>query len=184
MIRLFVALRIPEEVKDKIIETRNSLIAQPENYKWEPRNKLHVTIKFIGDVNPELVDKIIESLKFVEDFTAFNCSLTQFGFFYVKNKPKILWAGLKIDDYINDLVQKINKSLETFSIPKDDRKFKAHLTLLRLKGYDEKDFVRKFDNFVFNGINFTAGEVTLFSSELLRTGSVYKEIKTYKLKNN
>ena len=79
--RLFVSLNLPESITYKIIALRDSISAD-EKIKWEPKEKLHLTIKFIGDVDSELVSKISDELMFVEDYNSINCSFTKFGFFY------------------------------------------------------------------------------------------------------
>jgi 2'-5' RNA ligase len=80
------------------------------------------------------------------------------------------------------LVDDINNNLEKFSIQKDERKFKSHLTLLRLKNKESKNFIKSFENFVIPEINFIIDEAALIKSELLPDSSKYTEIKKYKLK--
>ena len=62
------------------------------------KEKIHLTLKFIGDVEEDLVDKIAESLSFIEKYNSFELSLTKFGFFFRDNNPKILWIGLSNND--------------------------------------------------------------------------------------
>lgn len=189
MNRLFIALIIPNEIREKIISLRDSAITGSELYKWEPAEKIHLTLKFIGDVKEDLMEPIINSLKFVADYNSFDCRLTCFGFFYNKGpayrpgrQAKILWIGLSLNDYINQLVDKINKELEVFSIPAEKRKFQPHLTIKRLRGDEGNDFVDSFENFKVPDIQFKAGEVALMKSDLLPNGSKYTEIKKYNLK--
>ena len=94
MTRLFIALNIPEEIKQKIIEMRRNLINQiPGNHyeklRWEPKEKYHLTLKFIGDVNESLADEIPNHLDFIGEYKKVNCELTKFGFFYNKRVLKI-----------------------------------------------------------------------------------------------
>ncbi len=180
MIRLFVALNIPEDIKFNLIELRNSVAGT--NYKWEPKEKLHLTLKFIGEVSENSVNKITSELNFVQNFSAFNCAITNFGFFFRDKKPSILWAGLKIDESIFELVNKIDSELEKFSIKRDNKKFHPHLTLLRIKNDPGLNFVNSFKNFTFEPLVFTANSISLIKSELLPQGSKYFEIRNYKLK--
>lgn len=180
MIRLFIALNIPDVIKSDLIELRNSVAGS--NYKWEPKEKIHLTLKFIGDVKENLVDPISGALNLIENFNEFNCAITNFGFFYRDKKPSILWAGLKIDQSIFELVDKIESELEKFSIKREDRKFHPHLTLLRIKNDPGENFVNSFKNFTFEPLVFSANSISLFKSELLPQGSKYFEIRNYKLK--
>jgi len=151
-------------------------------YKWEPEEKIHLTLKFLGEVKEELVESIINSLKFVSDYNRFECKLSRFGFFYKQGQSRVLWIGLTPNDYINQMVEKINKELEIFSIPSERRKFQPHLTVKRLKGDEGKNFIDSFEGFKVPDIQFKAYEAALMRSDLLSNGSKYTEIKRYNLK--
>lgn len=182
MIRLFVALLIPDDIKKTIFEHREKAFPGTYNQKWEPADKIHVTLKFIGEVSDELIDPIAGTLDFIKDYKSFDCELTGFGFFYKGKDAKILWMGLKIENKVFDLVEKLNNLLKEFSIPVEKRKFKPHLTLKRLKGNEGAKFIRSFEEYKIPAVKFKAGAVALYKSELLQSGSVYKKIKIYNLK--
>jgi len=181
MIRLFIALKIPDEIKKEIIRLRNSIIPDHTNYKWEVDEKIHLTLKFIGNVEDKLLNPIISSLNFIEDYPKLNCGLEQFGFFFKHNEAQILWIGLKVDEIIYNLVDRLNKLFEEFGVPAEKRKFKSHLTLMRIKKGVDENFIKKFENFVVTPTQFIANEVVLIKSELLTQGSKYTEIKKFKL---
>jgi RNA 2',3'-cyclic 3'-phosphodiesterase len=180
MIRLFVALNIPEIIKYQLIQLRDSVAGS--NYKWEATEKLHLTLKFIGDVSEVNLNTIKSELDFLDNYTSLKCSINDFGFFYRDNKPSILWAGLVIEKSVFEIVVRIESALEKFSIKKENRRFNPHLTLLRIKNDPGKNFVNSFKNFTFEPLNFTANSISLFKSELHPNGSKYFEIKNYKLK--
>ncbi len=183
MIRLFIALKTPDEVRKKIIEFRNEALPDYRKYdKWEPEDKIHLTLKFIGEVKPELSEQIADHIKFVSEYEKFICSLTQFGFFYKQKAAKILWVGLSIDNLVFDLVNRLNEELEKFSIVPEKRKFHAHLTIKRLKGTEGQDFISSFERFKIPAYNFVSAEIALMKSELSPAGSKYTDIKIYNLK--
>ena len=189
MNRLFIALLIPKEIREKIISLRNKAIKDYNAFRWEPEEKIHLTLKFIGDVKDELTEPIKDALKFISDFNCFNCRLTRFGFFYKQGnagqsgrQAHVLWIGLSPDDSIYRMVDKINKELEPLSIPAEKRKFQPHLTIKRLKGDEGENFVNAFEGFEIPDIQFKGGEVALIKSDLLPGGSKYTEIKKYNLK--
>ncbi len=183
MIRLFVALKFPEEIVNKIIEYRNEASENNQNMKWEKKEKLHLTLKFIGNVKEELVDEISDSLSFINDYNSIELNLTNFGFFFRDSHPKILWLGLSNNNELIRLVEKIETKLETFGIKKEKRRFKPHLTLLRVKNKIDKNFINSFENFNLPYLKFYSNEITLFKSELLSDTSRYTEIINYKLKD-
>lgn len=180
MIRLFVALNIPENIKTQLIDLRDSVAGS--NYKWEAKEKLHLTIKFIGDFPEAQLDSIINELNFIKTYSALVCSIKKFGFFFRDKNPSILWAGLEVEKTISEIVDKTESLFEKYSIPKENRKFNPHLTLLRIKNDSGINFVNSFKNFTFEPIDFTANSISLYKSELHPYGSKYFEIKNYKLK--
>ena len=183
MIRLFVALTIPDETKNQIIQIRKELLPGHIKLRWEDNSKIHLTLKFIGEVKEDILESITKELSFLEHYQKINCRVERFGFFFkTKAEPRILWLGLKLDNVIFSIVDQLNQRLSMFSIPIEKRKFKAHLTLLRIKNDVPKDFISKFSNVELPEFNFTANEIVLMKSELSSSGSTYKEIHKYYLK--
>jgi RNA 2',3'-cyclic 3'-phosphodiesterase len=183
MIRMFVALEIPDKIIKKILELRDAAAGNESKLNWEHKDKIHLTLKFIGEVPEEKVDLIKESLNFIEDFSKINLELTKFGFFFRKKEPKILWMGLKADKNLNILFEEIENNMLSLGIPKEERKFKPHLTLLRIKKPVRKKFIKNFEDYLFDRVSFNADSVALIKSELSAEGSKYTEIKKYKLKD-
>ncbi len=178
--RLFIALKFPEEIIDKIIQYRNEAARINNNLdfiKWEKRDKIHLTLKFIGDVEEELNDKIIAALSFIQNENPFELELIKFGFFYKDKKPKILWIGINANDHLNNLVNQIETELASLGIQKEKRKFKPHVTLLRIKNKVDENFINSFENFKLPSLKFYANEISLIKSELLPNASKYAEIK-------
>jgi 2'-5' RNA ligase len=182
MIRLFVALKIPEEIKNHLLNVCYGLSESSELFKWEKPEKIHLTLKFIGEVPEELVSSIAKEIAFIEEYNSFNFNVTKFGLFFRNKVASILWAGLKTDESINRLVGQLNERLSIFSIPVERRKFKPHLTMLRLKKDPGNNFISKFREYSFDNLNFNSNEISLIKSELLSTGARYLDIKKYKLK--
>ena len=181
MNRIFISLNLPDNVIKEIISLRDKICTE-KNIRWEPIQKLHLTIKFIGDVSDEMMDKISNELLIVNNYQSIKCSFSKFGFFYRDDKPFILWAGLTVDESLFDMITEVNTRLEKLSIPIEQRKFNPHITLLRIKKDPGINFVNSFKNFTFKPILFTANTITLYKSILHPEGSEYIEIKNYKLK--
>ncbi len=181
MTRLFVALDIPEEIKTKIISIRNSAVPDPLNYKWEKPEKLHLTLKFIGEIENNLVEEIKSELDFISGYNPLQCSFTKFGFFFSRGKPVILWLDLRINPEIFDLVQELNNKLIKFGIESEKRKFKPHLTLLRIKKNVDENFINSYENCKLPETEFSTDSVSLIKSELHSISSRYTKIKNYNL---
>lgn len=182
MIRLFVALIIPEEIKDKILHYCADVTNNPSGYKWEAKDKIHLTLKFIGDIKEELLPKIIDDIKFLENYSSFKCSISKFGFFFRDSRAKILWCNFETDETLFELVQELNNRLTKFDIEAEKRKFKGHLTLLRIKNKVDEKFIQRFKEYKFDSIQFFSSKVVLVQSILKPGGSEYKDLKNYELK--
>ena len=182
MSRLFIALKIPQDIREKIFNLPQKIVYDYGDYRWEPADKIHLTLKFIGDVDEELIEPICDSIGFISDYSAFKCNLTRFGFFYRLKDAKILWLGLSIDESIKDLVKKLNDKLAEFGIAAENREFKPHLTMLRIKNKTDKNFIDSFLKFKFEPEKFISKKVSLMQSKLNPSGSVYSDVKIFNLK--
>jgi len=182
MIRLFIALKIPEDVKNKIFELCSKATLELYDQKWEAKEKIHLTLKFIGDIKDELLTRIIDEINFVKNYSSFNCKISKFGFFFRDNDAKILWCNLETDESINDLIGELNKRLNKFNIGTEKRKFKGHLTLLRIKNTVGEKFISRFKQLKFEPIQFKANEIALIQSYLKPGGSEFEVLKIYELK--
>lgn len=180
-IRTFIALDIPEDVKELIFNIIDEY-EESKYFKWEQRNKIHLTLKFIGDIEKSLIPEIIEKLNFINETYVQTLIIENFGMFYHKKEPKIFWAGLKVSNELVDVVKKIEDELVKYGIAKEKRDFKPHLTLLRIKNNRNTDFLEKLKELNFEPIEFEADKITFYQSELLPGGSIYKPLHKFQLK--
>lgn len=180
--RLFVSFDIPGEIKNEICEICDSIITSSKDYRWEKKEKLHFTLKFLGDVDNHKINSITEKLEEISSITkSISCEFKNFGLFYKSKIPKILWLGLKENIELINLRSKIENELSYIGYEKEQRLFKPHLTLLRIKEYYDCKVLEKFNGLHYSGSNFIGDQITLMKSELLKSGSVYKPIKSFKL---
>ena len=83
MNRLFIALNLPAEIIEEIFSIRKAVNQDKIKGKWEPKEKLHLTLKFLGDVEELKTNFIIEKLDpILKDITGIQCEYDKFGFFY------------------------------------------------------------------------------------------------------
>jgi len=184
MIRLFIALEIPEEIISTIFVERDKLIGYVKNIRWEPKEKLHITLKFLGDTEESKLFDIIEELtRIIKNNRKLTLELNKFGVFRKGNEPKILWVGLKQNNFLTKIVDEIDKSFCNFGYSKDERRFKPHLTLLRFRGHEEYFNVLKLLDVKLPTTVFCSDKIHLLKSELKKTGSVYTSIKSFTLEN-
>ncbi|MFA7228393.1 MAG: RNA 2',3'-cyclic phosphodiesterase [Melioribacteraceae bacterium] len=183
-IRSFIALDIPEDSLSELLKFRDQIVGSGIKAKWEQKEKLHVTLKFLGDIDQGQIGKYAELLEnILTDYCAFDLSFSEFGVFKRGNEPKILWLGLKDNELLSELAEGLENRLAEFGFPADKRKFKSHITLLRFRGYEDQEKILSLTGVKLPEINFKSDSVTLYESRLLEGGSVYRSLKKIKLKN-
>lgn len=179
MIRTFFALELPEFVLDKIISIRNNLIEPSNSFNWENKDKLHITLKFLGDTDTEKIDEIFQTIEHsAKTFNKFSLELDRFGFFKSNNIPKILWCGLKQNLELEKFVKEIDILCSKFGFESEKRKFKPHITMLRIKNSTVLKSLEIFENYKLPEIKFIGEKVTFFESTLTPKGSFYKPLKS------
>lgn len=177
MHRLFIALAIPEESKKQLLFYRDTVHLK-EKYCWEAKDKIHLTINFIGDVEEGKIPLIKKVIDETASYKPFLCHITKFGFFPKAGKPKVLFAGLQADSFLYKIEKFLSERLKNFDILADTKPYKPHITLLKIKGKTEEGFIEAFTSYQFEKISFLAKEIILYESELNQTGSIYKRLKT------
>ena len=183
--RLFIAAEIPLLQRENLIRVRDE-ICETEYcaFKWEPIEKLHLTLKFLGDTDDEIIPEIKHSLyEITSDFKNIEVSYSRFGIFYRNGAPSILWAGLNYENSLKKLFDRIQEKMTKFGYRKERKKFKPHITLSRLKYLPPNVSLNGFLNYEFKNENFNINEIVLYKSELHRNGSIYTKLKSFKLGN-
>lgn len=179
--RLFIGLEIPEETKKELIRRRD-VIAGDTDFNWESSDKLHITLKFLGEVSEEKIPSIEECIKrSILEKRISEINFSNFGFFFRNNRPVILWAGFQDNHSLTKFASSLNVKLSKIGFERDERKFKPHLTLLRIKSKFYQNLVNDFKKGDLNELSFVPTEVILYESELKESGSVYTALKSFKL---
>lgn len=179
--RIFVALNIPDDAKEKLFSIIYQLHSD-KSLKWETKEKIHLTLKFVGEFEDELIPQIKNDLIFLEEYKTQLLQINGFGFFFSYKEPRILWAGLKYSEELKNIAERLEDYFVRYGVEKENRPFKPHLTLLRIKNNLGESFINKFKNSKFEPISFQSNSISLIKSELKPSGSVYTEIKKYKLR--
>ncbi len=183
MNRLFIALKVPREALRQIISLRDEIYGIDEKVRWELEQKLHITLKFLGDVNSDLIPAILDKLEEISNAnSAFDPEFSKFGLFYRKAEPKILWIGTTDNRKLISLNCSVDESMFHLGFEKETRNFKSHLTLLRVKGNEDFKKLEKFRQIEFKPIKFRAQNIELIKSVLKPTGSVYTTIQSLNMK--
>lgn len=121
--RLFIAIKLNEEIKQELIEAQNRMYESGVSGKFSPEENLHLTLAFIGEYpDPEAVMDVISTVP----FTPFDIALDGFGTF-----TDTWWAGVKENPALQAVVRRIRRALAEAGIPFDKKPFRPHITLVR-----------------------------------------------------
>jgi 2'-5' RNA ligase len=133
--RAFIALAIPEEARQRLVQLQSDLRASRADVKWVEPENLHVTLKFLGEISEEERQAVEHMLRRIATATApFPLGLSGVGAFPSLGAPRVIWVGLgEGSEAAAHLAQMIEREGASIPIPKEDRPFSAHLTLGRVR---------------------------------------------------
>ena len=184
--RLFVALEIPAAVRDNLAAQIKELRHLPapladKRLRWVRPENLHVTLKFIGEVEAARLDGIRRALTAIGLDAPVGLELRGLGFFPDEKYPRVLWVGLLATGNLPVLARDIDRALEGQGIARDQRAFTPHLTLARFEpcGLEEKlrTAIQKNSEREFGA--FEAPEFHLIQSKLQPSGAAYTSLAAF-----
>lgn len=174
IMRLFIAIDF-NELGDYFVELQRQL---PKNAKISLTKTFHLTLKFLGEVQPSNAEKIIGSLKNIR-FTPFNVSLDSIGIFPTENYIRVVWVGLNPEEKILELQKNIDDSL--IKLFRKEKEFKAHITLARVKyPEDKKQFLEELRKIKVESKKIEIKDFKLVESTLTPKGSVYEDLGVFR----
>ncbi|MGV8074602.1 MAG: RNA 2',3'-cyclic phosphodiesterase [Syntrophobacteraceae bacterium] len=180
MIRTFIAIDLPSTVREAIGKLESELRGTQASVRWVRPESIHLTLKFLGNVSQEQVEGIQKALQEVASAVApFRLQPIGCGAFPSVKQARIVWVGLGgVDgkgDKLLGLQQAVEKALIPLGFKEEDRSFKPHLTLGRVKGRQHLYSLREVlvANQAFEAEAFDVTELVLYKSELLPDGARY-----------
>ena len=168
--RCFVALDLPDELLRAVREVREILRKKFPDLRYVSRENLHLTLKFLGEITPELLVEVEERLRGIRTATI-EVSLAETGCF----APRILWVGLRGAD---ELQLKVNDALENLFEP--EHRFMGHVTIAGVKGISDR-LRRTMEGLEVSRTTATATGFTLQESHLSHEGPRYETIGRFPL---
>ncbi len=180
MVRLFIAVEIPSEVKLELTRLQEII---PHSHvldgSYPKPDAMHLTLKFIGDVNPSQVAEIQMALRSIR-FKNLEAQLTALALFGNPRTPKVLYVDVECPQ-LTDLVGELDNCLKDFCKP-EEREFKSHLTVVRVRKTLNGDRILQIlGQMDVNHLMFTIDHVNLVQSTLGSEGPVHTLIERYDL---
>jgi 2'-5' RNA ligase len=180
-IRAFVAFKIPKDVLAYIRSIQAALSAGGIAMRWTSVGNVHLTLKFLGNIQRTDAEKVLEVMESaVRETPPIHLTAKGIGIFPGLRRPRVLWIGLKGDAApLIDLQHRLDEGLAALGFAREPRPFKAHLTIGRARGpIDPGRLVSLMETAgASESPQFRSDNLILFQSELFPSGPVYTELK-------
>lgn len=187
-VRLFLAIEIPPDIVRNVESLQGRLARVMEGVRWTAPRKLHITLKFIGDLPDEQVEEVIEFMEIVaEKHEAFDLQISGVGQFPGSGTPSVLWVGCgeKEGRELLSLQEDLDHAMNEVGVSTEDREYVPHVTIGRVD--DNADLGNYQEIMAGEQGNvlgsFTVREFTLFKSELHPSGARYDALYRANLEN-
>lgn len=184
MKRLFIAIKIvPGSDLLRMISSVKALLGG-ESIKWVDHGNIHITLAFLGDTE----EKKVKVLTRILDETCtksgrFEFSLAGTGVFKNFNDPRVIWVGINPKEELVKLSTKIADGLKSGGFLIEERSFRPHLTIGRIRTLKDNDRLKRvLDTYKDTELQkISAEEVILFESILMQSEPLYKELAKFSL---
>lgn len=179
MPRLFVAIDPPEQVRDEI----SLIYCSIPGARWMTDEQIHLTLRFIGEVDSLVENKIIDALGKIS-VSPFTITLKGIGFFPPRKEPRVLWMGIQENELLLRIQKQIERAITSLGIKPDSRKFYPHITIARLSDPHREKIARFIsENNLFATKPFEVSEFYLYRSYSGKEVSHYVKEATFRLKD-
>lgn len=190
--RIFCAVELPEDVRARvaahIARLRAAAADLPLKISWERAEKLHLTLKFLGEIEAER----IESLQHAAERAAgsvekFEARLQDGGAFPARGNPRVLWLGLQDEtDAIARLQERLEAECARENFPREARPFHPHITIARIRvpaAAPARHLAKLHSEMKFEPpASFNVNDLVVMRSELGAGGSRYTPLSRHELK--
>jgi RNA 2',3'-cyclic 3'-phosphodiesterase len=182
--RTFIAIPLPTECRTMLDEMQRNLRAYGADVRWVAIASIHLTLKFLGEVDPEIISKLSDSFESIaKSQQRFDLRLHGLGCFPNLKNPRVIWCGIDGNrNALSQLQQRVEAACTSLGFAPEDRPFQPHLTLGRVNG---KSNLQPLLDCIKIGSDlergFTADRFILYKSTLKPQGAVYSALKTIML---
>jgi 2'-5' RNA ligase len=181
--RVFVAIDIDRGIKDNCRKIMGSLEESGADLKIVSPENLHITLKFLGEVREEDLERLKQSIGEVTgEFRPFRMGISGVGYFGSRKFPKVIWVGISEG---RETISRLCRSLEERLswVRKDGRKPSPHLTIARFRNPQGSEWlIKAIDELGDVKLGeFSVKEIKLKKSVLEPKGAIYSDLKSFGL---
>lgn len=188
-VRIFCAVELPEDARARVAAHVESLRRAAQGslkITWERAEKLHLTLKFLGEIEAERVEALTRAANRAADVTGnFEVSLREAGAFPPRGNPRVLWLGLHDDaGRLAELQKRLEAECERENFPREARAFRPHITIARIRTPNAaaRRLATLHRETNFAPATFDVGEFVIMQSQLGAGGSRYTPLSRHELK--
>ncbi len=187
--RLFVAIPVPDAVRDEMLRVQRELqpLVPRGVVRWAKPEQFHLTLRFLGDVSSDRVSDLQEAVRTVcSGAPTLHLRAAGVGFFPNARSPRVVWVGINNDENrLVELQKKIDSAVRQFTAEQGSERFAGHVTLGRFKFVNRLDTselttsAESMKDRLFG--EWTAREVEIIRSELSPSGARYTVLAAFPL---
>lgn len=178
--RLFIALPLPSAVETKLSQTIKILSKSRAGVRWVKPGNLHLTLRFLSETDPALVPNLKELIDRIgAGYAPLKVLSDRIEAFPNLKRPKVLFAGLEGSDIqrLTSLATEIEDAVRELGFEPDERAFRPHLTIGRLRDPRRtEDLPDIMNSFHFEPFEFVFDKLVLFQSTLTPQGPIYDRL--------
>jgi 2'-5' RNA ligase len=183
--RLFVALEVPEAVRENLAAIRKSFSSIDSRLRWVPSQNFHVTLKFIGSVPGEKLQGITEALRSVSIVDRVQVCIRGLAWYFNPKTSVMLWATVEDSKPLTALATAVDQRLASLGIAPENRSFAPHFTLARGNSRNLtagisialSELAEKYKKHDFGSV--TLQEFHLMESKTLPSGPIYSKVQSF-----
>lgn len=185
-LRIFCAVELPEDVREEAARYVARLRERFPNVRasWERREKLHLTLKFLGEIERGRVEDLERATaRAAASVSSFDISITGTGAFPPRGVARVLWLGVRDEaGRLSILQRRLEDACFREGFERDERPFRPHLTIARIRTpVGASDLGAFHQNLGFDAGPFGVSEITVVRSELSPSGSHYAPLSRHRL---
>lgn len=177
--RVFFAIEFEDEIKNFLYQIQNGVRQHCVSGNFTHKENFHLTLRFIGEQSTKEVERLMISLK----DTAFLIPKFELGFDtlgkFERGSKKILWLGLKNSNYLNNLYEKLECTLEGCGYAREERTYNPHITLGR--EVRTENFGNMLKNITISNTVFKVNSISLMESTRINNKLCYVPVAREKL---
>jgi 2'-5' RNA ligase len=188
-VRSFIAIELSEEIRKDLKKLIGELKHSEADVKWVEPDNIHLTLKFLGRISAEQIEKIKRLLEGIsKEVRPFQISLSNLGAFPKLNYPRVIWIGIEEGkDKLCEINEELEERLEKTGFPKESRKYQPHLTLGRVRSTKNKErLIKQIELLMLETqrscpiygakTKMEVAKITLFKSTLTPQGPIYSSL--------